>query len=96
MAGEHSSPISPSAYDALRTFHGERVDIEYVRILHLAASTIEASVEAALSELLGSGARFDYDAVKALASPERATVPEVTIPAVDLAAYDRLLAGGVR
>jgi hypothetical protein len=83
-------------YDALRRFHGERVDVEYVRILHLAASTMEASVEASLSELLESGARFDYDAVKALAGPEKATVPEVTIPAVDLAWYDGLLAGGVR
>lgn len=84
------------AYDALRRFHGERVDVEYVRILHLAASTIEASVEAALAQRLGAGGRFDYDAVKALASPERPTVPELTIPAVDLAAYDRLLVGGAR
>jgi len=32
------------AYDALKGWHGERTDIEYVRVLHLAASTLESSV----------------------------------------------------
>ena len=30
------------AYAALRTTQGGRVDVEYVRVLHLAASTLEA------------------------------------------------------
>ena len=33
------------AYDALVGWRGDRADIEYVRILHLAASTMESDVE---------------------------------------------------
>ena len=82
------------AYDALTDARGERADVEYVRILHLAASTLESRVEAALEGLLASGARFDYAAVKALAAPEERTVPDVHIPAPNPAAYDSLLAAG--
>ena len=32
------------AYDALREWKGERADVEYVRILHLAATTMESEV----------------------------------------------------
>lgn len=80
-------------YDALRRWRGERADVEYVRILHLAASTLESQVERALSELLETGERFDYARVRQLASPEPITVPTVTLPPPDLAAYDRLLTG---
>jgi hypothetical protein len=83
------------AYDALRRTHGDRADVEYVRVLHLAASTMEAPVERALAELLATGGSFDYVAVKAIASPTRSHVPDVKLPEPDLAAYDRLL-GGVR
>ena len=40
---------SASHYDALRQWRGERADVEYVRILHLAATTMEATVDSALS-----------------------------------------------
>ena len=83
------------AYDALRGF-GERADVEYVRILHLAASTSEAAVERALATVLSDGVRFDYVAVKALAKPDKPTVPVVTIGPPDLHQYDRLLAHGGR
>lgn len=79
------------AYDALRGF-GERGEVEYVRILHLAASTYEATVETALALLLERGSTFDYVAVKALADPEQPMVPAITIPPPDLAQYDRLRA----
>jgi len=82
------------AYDALVDARGERADIEYVRILHLAASTLQHGVEAALLALLDRGGRFDYAAVKAIAAPETPAVPSVKIPAPDPAAYDSLLAGG--
>lgn len=81
------------AYDALRTWRGERADVEYVRILHLAASTMESLVQMALELLLADGERFDYAAVKALAHPEATTVPQIHIPEPDLALYDRLLGG---
>ena len=80
------------AYDALVDARGERADVEYVRILHLAASTMEADVERALTTLLERGERFDYIAVKTLASPDKPAVPEVHIPPPDLSEYDRLLA----
>jgi len=85
------------AYDALVDARGERADIEYVRILHLAASTLESRVEAALEVLLSQGARFDYAEVKAIAAPEQAAVPDVRIPKPNPAEYDVLLscAGGL-
>lgn len=81
------------AYDALVTWRGERADIEYVRILHLAASTMQGPVERALDELLQRGERFDYVAVKVLAAPEPVSVPDVKIGVVDLLGFDRLLGG---
>jgi hypothetical protein len=82
------------AYDALLAHRGERADVEYVRILHLAASTMESRVERALSELLDGGEPLDYAKVKALTAPEPKVVPTVRIAAPDLAIYDRLLGGG--
>lgn len=84
------------AYDALRSVRGDRADVEYVRILHLAASTSERPVEAALAVLLEREAPFDYAAVKALAAPDEPAIPVVEIGEPDLAAYDALLAGGAR
>jgi hypothetical protein len=82
------------AYDALVDARGERADVEYVRILHLAASTMQADVERALEAILARGGRPDFAAVKALASPEAPSVPALHIPPPDLTVYDRLLAGG--
>lgn len=82
------------AYDALVDARGERADVEYVRILHLAASTMQVDVEAALETLLARGHRPDFITVKALAAPEKTAVPHVHIAPPDLAIYDRLLAGG--
>ncbi len=79
------------AYDALKQWRGDRADIEYVRILHLAATTMESLVETALQLLLETGKRFDYAAVKELAMPEEISVPKVHIPAPNLQAYDELL-----
>lgn len=82
------------AYDALRRFRGDRADVEYVRILHLAASTLQADVERALVDLLGHGHSFDYAAVKAIAAPQATTVPDVHVGEIDLTAYDALLVRG--
>jgi hypothetical protein len=87
------SAVFRRAYDALRTWRGERADVEYVRVLHLAASTMEVLVEQALDELLEGGSTFDYAAVKALAAPEKPTVPELHVPPPDLRVYDALLVG---
>jgi hypothetical protein len=78
-------------FDALVRWRGERAEIEYVRILHLAASTMQSTVERALTSLLDAAEPFDYARVRALAEPEPVTVPEVKLPPPDLAAYDELL-----
>jgi hypothetical protein len=82
------------AYDSLVARRGDRADVEYVRILHLAASTMESLVEAALAKLLDGGDAFDYATVKALCVGETPSVPSVSIGAPDLAVYDGLLAAG--
>ena len=80
------------AYDALYTFRGERADVDYVRILHLAASTMEATVEHALCDLLDRGVRFDYTMLRDLAAPVQPIVPELSTPMLpDLRVYDALL-----
>jgi len=79
------------AYDALVSWKGERADIEYVRVLHLAASTMQGPVERVLLELLSDGKCFDYAAVKALAAPEPVAIPVVKIGKVDLTRLDVLL-----
>lgn len=84
------------AYDALRRWRGERADVEYVRILHLATSTLESEVEEALRLLLEVRDRFDYAAVKALAKPEEVKVPTIHIPEPDLSLYDARYLGGVQ
>lgn len=82
------------AYDALVDARLERADVEYVRVLHLAASTMQSDVEAVLEGMLERGERPEFLAVKALVKPEKTSIPELHIPAPDLAVYDRLLVGG--
>ncbi len=63
-----------------------------MRVLHLAASTMQTRVESALEALLLEGLPFDYAAVRDRAGPhEPAKVPDVRVPAPDLAQYDQLL-----
>jgi hypothetical protein len=86
------TPAFREAYDALCAFRGERADVDYVRILHLAASTMEATVEHALRDLLDRGVRFDYTMLRDLAEPIRPMVPKLSAPMLpDLRVYDALL-----
>ena len=80
------------AYDALQTTHGERADVEYMRILQLAALHGEARVTEALWAVMAAG-RFDYVAVQTRVAPPVPTIPTIHIPAPDLRAYDALLLG---
>jgi hypothetical protein len=81
------------AYDVLQDKHaGRKADLEYLRILHLAASTLEADVEATLDQLLAGGGLSSAEQVKALVKPARPDVPELAVPEVDLRSYDALLA----
>ena len=82
------------AYDALRSrLEERRADVEYVRILHLSASTMQSRVEQALRELLAAGESFDYVRVRDVAAPTAAAVPAVSIGKPDLSEYDRMLGG---
>jgi hypothetical protein len=81
------------AYDALRA-RTERADVEYLRILHLTASTMERPVEDALVALLDAGDVISFDVVRDRVDPSRPTIPVVEIPKPDLTAYDHLLGAG--
>lgn len=83
------------AYDALCARHGERGDVHYVRILHLAATTMECEVEAALQVLMDSEAAWDFRDVQALVvMPAPAPAVELLEPFTpDLNAFDVLLKG---
>ena len=81
-------------YDALKRWRGERADGEYVRILHLAASTMESTVDSALTLLLESGDPFDYGMVKELANPTPPRAPVLSQAGMPyLGVYDSMLAG---
>jgi hypothetical protein len=88
------SLIFREAYDAIQALHaGTKGDVEYLRILHLAASTMEADVAVALSLLQMAGKTITADAVKQMiaATPTSIEVPPLVPPAVMLAEYDALL-----
>ena len=82
------------AYDAIQSPHrGIKADLEYLRILHLAASTREADVEAALELLLSEERPVSSEAVKAIVMiPPRTELPTLSLSPVDLSSYDALLA----
>jgi hypothetical protein len=85
------------AYDAFFRFRGERADVDYVRTLHLAASTLECTVEQTLRELLSEQVPFDYATIRERAVPTKPKIPELTTPEVpDLRVFDALLAEGMR
>lgn len=83
------------AYDALcAKLSGRRADIDYLRILHLAAATMEHDVEAAVVLLLDEGQVPTFEAVKALVQPDAIEVPALSSLQADLSAYDELLSLG--
>lgn len=85
------------AYDLLCERQPGRADREYVRILHLAASTAEADVETALALLLEQHQVPTFDAVRELIRPSAPrALPRLATPDLTLDVYDRLLAGGVQ
>ena len=66
-------------------------DIEYLRILSLAATTMEADVEAALADILAEGRVPTSIEVRRLASPKALEIPALERPVVDLTSFDVLL-----
>ena len=79
-------------YDALRAKRSERgADLEYLRILHLAARSLESAVAVTLEAFLEEGVVPDVDAVQAIVAPVQPEVPVLELAGVDLSEYDALL-----
>ena len=81
------------AYDALCSVHDERkAALAYLRILHLAASTMETEVEAALHLVMGEGLPVTMENVKDLMDVDtQPATPQMEAFEVDLSGYDALL-----
>jgi len=89
------SVVFRRAYDAIQTpHHGVKGDLEYLRILHHAATSMEADVEAALVLLLTDGKPVTATAVKTLVAASAAPidVPDLSPMPVDLTTYDAFIA----
>lgn len=81
------------AYDALLAHYSVQrtADHTYLRLLHLAASTMEVEVEVALELLLEAKVVPTLERVQGLLESQTPEVPDLAVPEVDLAAYDALL-----
>ena len=81
------------AYDCLIDAKPTRADAEYLRLLHLAASTSEAEVELAIGLLLDVDQTPSFDAVRELAGdPKRTKAPAIDKAPIDFSSYDTLIA----
>ena len=78
-------------YDVLDEHMAHGAELEYLRILHLAAMTMESEVDAVLSDLLATGERPTFERVKAAVAPQRPACPEIELIPPDLGTYDALL-----
>ncbi len=80
------------AWEQLEQWHPpRRADIIYLRVLRLAARTIESDVAAALETLVNRGRRWDETDVEQWLEPEPVAVPKLNQGAVQLSNYDQLL-----
>lgn len=68
-----------------------KADLEYLRILELAATTMESAVEDVLVEMLAAGTIPSADIIKEQVAPEQPDVPDMATPIIDLESYDGLL-----
>jgi hypothetical protein len=68
-----------------------RADIIYLRVLRLAARTLESDVAAALELLVNRGRQWDETAVEQFLEPEPLAIPQLNQSAVQLGRYDQLL-----
>ena len=86
------SLVFRQAYDRLQAALPQQADREYLRVLHLAASTSESEVELALAMFLESGTVPTSEALRSLVQPPRPlVVPELSPVVLDLRPYDQLL-----
>jgi hypothetical protein len=79
-------------YERLQqSWPGTKGDTAYLRILHLAASTLESEVQVALELLLEEGGIPTVEGVRELIGPQALETPVLPVPDVDLGSYDQLL-----
>jgi len=80
------------AWEQLQQWHSPRqADLIYLRILRLAARTLECDVALALDLLVESGQPWGEPDVEALVQPEPVAIPAVDRGPVELSQYDQLL-----
>jgi Mu transposase-like protein len=80
------------AYDHLQKVDAKRANREYVRLLHLAATTSEAEVETALQIVLEARQTPLFLTVRDLVQlPSQVTVPQLSSPNLNLNTYDQLI-----
>lgn len=87
----YPTPVFRHAFDALETQKPTRGHIAYLRILKLAADTMECQVERALSELLKGGKPFDSTQVEHMIGNGPHEVPHIEIGEPNLDLFDTLL-----
>lgn len=80
------------AYDSLcESMDSHKATVEYLRILKLAADTMETAVESELSKLLSNGKEPLADSIRKQVAPNKSAVPQLDEPEVNLAKFDELL-----
>ena len=80
------------AYDALTESLEERpADLDYLRVLHLAARTMQYQVEEVLVHLLAQGQLPRYETVRVKLPTPEPEIPALAPLVVDLQGYDALL-----
>ncbi len=85
------SVVFRRAYDALRAAVPHRATLEYLRVLKLAAETLETGVASALEKLLADGQVPDGEQVKQLVAPTPIACPTVAVSEPEIKEYDELL-----
>ncbi len=84
-------------YERLQqSWPGTKGDAAYLRILHLAASTLESEVQVALELLLEEGGIPTVEEVRELIGPQALETSALPVPDVDLGSYDQLLEEAAR
>jgi len=83
------------AYDSLLEACEGRADLEYLRVLHLAASTMESEVARVLEEVLAAGEVPRFERVRPRIDTEAPPSPSLAPLQVELGEYDTLLSAKV-
>jgi hypothetical protein len=73
-----------------------KADQEYLRILKLAADTMESEVDVALQLLMETGEKFDHEDVRCLVQKDQQVVPDMPAFSVSLSDYDGLLSSNLK